>query len=95
MATRWMEQKLAKMKRDGMRETRGPCKRWDWDDTKQMPKPRTHRAPGWYAYGVDKRGSFGNVRVLPRAVGPFGGEAEARAMARKMYASDTSGVFNV
>lgn len=93
MATRWMEQKLAKMKRDGMADKRGAFGRWS--EKEGAHSPRNTRAPGWYAYGTDKRGSFGSIRVLPRAVGPFGSEAEARAMARKMYASDTSGVFNV
>jgi hypothetical protein len=89
MATRWMEQKLAKMKRDGMADTRGPYNRFK--DKPGEHSPSNRRAPGWYAYGTDKRAAFGTVRVLPRAVGPFGSESEARAMARKMF--DNGGAF--
>jgi hypothetical protein len=83
MAQGWMSTKLLKMKRDGMRDTRGTFERFRDEPSKHTP--RIHPGDGWYIYlkGVTPRG-------LPATYGPFKGETEARAFAKRSNVTDYS-----
>lgn len=93
MATRWMQQKMTKLKRDGMRDSRGPFARFSTEPSKHTP--RATRAVGWYASGNDKRGRFGTYNGAPRAVGPFATKEAAERHARGMFDGATVKVWQV
>ena len=93
MAARWMQAKVAKMKRDGMAATRGPFDRFKDEPRKVvMVQPR---AAGWYVTGDDKREACGTYRGAPRSFGPFATQTEARRFGRAMFQADTFKTFQV
>lgn len=93
MAASWMKAKMLKVKRDGMRDSRGPFERFSDSPSKHIA--RAGRASGWYVVGADKRGSFGTYRGAPRSIGPFATQAEARRSGRAMFHGDTFKTFEV
>lgn len=77
MAQRWMQAKTTKMKRDGIRDTRGCFERF-----KDNPSQHVARDPapeGWMVLLSGERFQRG----LPRTYGPFATEDEARAFAKR------------
>lgn len=93
MAARWMQAKMTKLKRDGMRDSRGPFERFSSNPSKHTP--RATRAAGWYAAGNDKRGTFGTYRTAPRSIGPFATKEAAERAARGMFDGATVKVWQV
>lgn len=83
MATGWMSTKMLKLKRDGMRDSRGTFERFKDEPAKHIA--RIHPGDGWY---VTPRGNF--KRGLPSTLGPFKTETEAREFCRRGHISDYS-----
>lgn len=81
MAARWMESKLAKLKRDRMRDSRGTFERFKDEPSRHIA--RNHPGDGFY---VTPKGSC--KRGLPGTIGPFATEAEARDFCRRGHISD-------
>ena len=83
---RWMESKMAKLKRDGMAETRGAYGRW-------KDKPSAHNVTltmsGWYVTGRDKRRSCGTFKTAAKRFGPFATKSDAHKFGVKMFNRDT------
>lgn len=81
MATGWMQAKMHKLKRDGMRDSRGTFERFKDEPSKHVA--RIHPGDGWY---VTPRGNF--KRGLPSTLGPFKTETEAREFCKRGHISD-------
>lgn len=93
MAARWMQAKIAKLKRDGMADTRGPYK--PFKDKPSAFNPRPVTAAGWYVTGNDKRTTCGTYRGAVRKMGPFATKADALRFARGMFHGDTVKAFQL
>jgi len=87
-----MESKVAKVKRDGMAESRGAYGRW-------KDKPGAHSVrlvmSGWYVTGRDKRGICGTFKAAPRRFGPFATKSDAHKFGVKMFDRDTMSTHHV
>lgn len=81
MATGWMQTKMHKLKRDGMRDSRGTFERFKDEPAKHIA--RIHPGDGWY---VTPRGNF--KRGLPSTLGPFKTEVEAVAFCKRGHIAD-------
>jgi hypothetical protein len=86
-----MATKVAKLKRDGMRDSRGTYERFSTEPAKHVA--RAPREPGWYVTGDDKAGRAGTYRGAARSYGPFATQEDARRFARGMFLPDTFKTF--
>ena len=76
MAARWMQSKMLKLKRDGMRDSRGPFERFKDEPCKTVA--RIHPGDGWY---LTPKGEI--PRGLAQSYGPFATPSEAVAFATR------------
>ena len=87
---RWMETKVAKMKRDGLvvaRLHQGGNERWGGKRDQEIdlyPAPKVRR---WYVSGRE----LGNKtpRGLPQSYGPFDTSSQAFKFGKALFAEDT------
>lgn len=84
MAARWMQSKMLKLKRDGMRDSRGPFDRFK-DEPSEATTPRIRAGDGWY---VQPAGTY--RRGLPSALGPFATEVDANAFCKRGHITEYS-----
>ena len=84
MAQRWMQAKIAKIKRDGVIASRGPNA--VWGKTERDAKPTAEPPHGWM---VKLKVADAHRNKEPVTYGPFATEPEAKAFLRRSHLEGT------